>query len=153
MKFITKIKDDNNCTELINTNELQCWISQESIFDKTQPVIKSRRILGQNIDIQTVVKLLNDTRTDWDKNIEIHEEVFKVSQEISIIHSALKSPNVFISARDFIEKRIQFLDQGVYYSYSSSVPDSVLPQIKKYCRCITIFSITILCLEKNELVF
>eukprot|EP01022_Parablepharisma_sp_SALTPOND_P001623 TRINITY_DN106917_c0_g1_i1.p1 TRINITY_DN106917_c0_g1~~TRINITY_DN106917_c0_g1_i1.p1 ORF type:complete len:325 (-),score=-15.92 TRINITY_DN106917_c0_g1_i1:86-1060(-) len=154
LKFINDLKNDTaDYTEVINTKGLQCWTKYDSIFDKTKPVTKTRHVLGPNIDPLVVAEMLNNKRMNWDKNLERHEELMKISPSVSIIYTAMKSPSIFFQARDLVEKRIQLIEQDTYYAYFSSVPDSVYPVDKAYCRCDTIFAATVIRLEDGECVY
>lgn len=153
IKFINRLKDDiGGYKTIINTRELQSWLKNESLFDKTYPVLKSRHILGKNINPSLVVELLGEKRVTWDKNIDKYEETIRISPEVNIVYNAIKAPFAFIKARDFIEKRIVFNSEDITYIYCSSVPDYIYSQTLEYSRCTTIFSVMVLCEENKDLV-
>ena len=56
-------------------------------------------------------------------------------------------------AKEFIEKRIRFENNGNYYCYSSSIPDKDLLSKKQYQQCETIFNGNVLKKEENSYVF
>ena len=152
--FFKGVKDDTEgSTELINTPKLKSWMKRGSIFDQARNVILTKNYLGKDIDPAEVKKLLTSNRTEWDPNLTTHKEIIKVSDEVSVIHVALKSPNIFFQPRDFIEKRVQLTEDGVLYEYYSSVPEAILPPANGYIRADTIFSVNIFTVEDGECVY
>ncbi len=138
---------------MLNEPGLKSWFKRESIFEKTKPVIKTYHNFGKDINPLSVVDLLTNRRLEWDQNLAIFKEITHISDDVSVIHCGLKSPNMFIQARDFVEKRIQFLENGMYYAYCSSVPDEVWPPAKSFVRADTIFAATIITIEDGDCVF
>lgn len=132
---------------------LKSYSKYGSIFEKTKPVIKTRHVLGKNIDPSLVSDLLNGRRMEWDKNLAEFKEIAKVSPDVSVIHSVLKGKTLVFQARDFVEKKVQFYDCGAWYAYFSSVPDELLPVIATYTRGETIFSVSMICMEDGDCVF
>ncbi len=100
-----------------------------------------------------LVELLNGHRTEWDKNTVVFEELKRISAGLAIVRSAIRPPAFFLQARDFVEKRIQFVDSGVYYGYISSVAEEAFPPSKGYTRADTIFCVNIIGKEGNECVY
>jgi len=146
--------DNSEFKEIINTKTMTCYQKYGTIFDKKSiPLVKTKHIFGKVSEPFSIVELMNSRRTEWDKNIEIRTEVTKISNEVSIIYTGLKSPSIFIQPRDMLEKRIQFIDNNYYYAYFSSVPDSLYPIDKKFCRCDCLFSVNVIGVENGETVF
>lgn len=70
----------------------------------------------------------------------------KLSDEPSayIYHTWCKSPLILISERDFIEKRIEIVEDSFAYLFSFSVPKDLLPETKKVIRCTNYINIQII---------
>lgn len=49
-----------------------------------------------------------------------------------------------VSSRDFIEKRIMFMDRGVHICYVTSCPNEILAPKEKIVRCETIIGLNLL---------
>lgn len=139
--------------ELLNTPEVSTWIKWGSQFESKCPIIKTKCRFKGTIDPLDFLLYLNEKRKDWDKNIILLEEIAQISGEVTVNHYAVKSPLLFTKSKDFVEKRIQFFEEGTYYSYSSSVPNGVLPPTDQFQRCETIFSGTILAKEEDNFVY
>jgi hypothetical protein len=65
-----------------------------------------------------------DKRKKWD---DCYKDLKKLegNDDVYVIKSVLKSPIFIVSERDVIEKRIEFIDENIYYCFSSSLEDNV----------------------------
>ena len=63
-------------------------------------------------------------RLKWDDGIAQNIEIGRPNRHISVVHVVNKAALNFKN-RDFIDKRVFFKHQGVYYIYISSTPDEV----------------------------
>ena len=64
-------------------------------------------------------------RTKWDDGVAHYEEVCRHNKYITIVYIQNKAALNFKN-RDFIEKRVYFKENGVYYIYITFVPDEVI---------------------------
>jgi hypothetical protein len=79
------------------------------------------------------VKVLDDymnipeKRLKWDKSIRHYKIVERQNNEVYLLHYICKSPMLFVSERDVVDKRYDFYENGIYYDFSSSVKDDLIP--------------------------
>jgi hypothetical protein len=139
--------------QLLNLPDIQLWLKWGSPLNSTLPVMKAKYVFHEDINPVEFLSKLQISRREWDKNILLLDEIKNLSSEARIVHYALKAPLFFMKNKDFVEKRILFFNNGVYYGYSSSTPNDVLPVTDQYQRCETIFSGSILTKENNSLVY
>lgn len=64
-------------------------------------------------------------RKRWDDGLAQYEEVYKPSNNVQLVSIETKSPMNFKN-REFLDKRIFFKEQGVYYIYITFAPDKVI---------------------------
>ncbi len=60
----------------------------------------------------------------WDDGIAAYDEISRPNQYCQVVHIVTKSPLSYKN-RDFIDKRIYFKHQGVYYIYINFVSDDI----------------------------
>ena len=79
------------------------------------------------------VKLIDDymnipeKRLNFDKSIKSYNIVERHSEEVYLLHYVIKSPMIFVSDRDIVDKRYDFYEKDIYYDFSSSVNDDLVP--------------------------
>ena len=79
------------------------------------------------------VKLIDDymnipeKRLNFDKSIKSYNIVEKHNEEVYLLHYVIKSPMIFVSDRDIVDKRYDFYEKDIYYDFSSSVNDDLVP--------------------------
>lgn len=69
-------------------------------------------------------------RMKWDEGLATYQELSRPTKNCQVVYIVSKAPLNFKN-RDFIDKRIYFKHQGIYYIYITSVPDEVKPQTKE----------------------
>ena len=151
--MINEVETSEGFDKKLNEEHISVWTKQGSPFSNAFYVIKGKYTFGGNTDTLEFTRLLNEKRTEWDKNILQQSEIAKVSGEVDLIYTLVKAPVIFMQSRDFIEKRIRFFHEGVYYTYSSSIPSTEFQSSDKYQRCENIYSGAILMRENNEYVY
>jgi len=92
----------------------------------------------------------SNARLKWDNSIMEQNEIYKLSDEVKIVHYALKPPIAFMQARDFAEKRIFMFHNESYYVYISSIPNTEYKENKGQTRCQKFFECSLLRKENNE---
>jgi len=73
-----------------------------------------------------------ENRMKWDKNVKSiakfsnNEYGFKTNNVSYIVNTKFYSPfKLFMSDRESMNKRIEFIHEGVFYDYSSGIDDDV----------------------------
>jgi len=136
--------------EILAEENIKVWMKWGSLFESTSPLIKAKYIFDGTIDPKTLLFLLREERINWDKAYIEFKEAKKISNEVSLMHYVMKPPMFLMKARDFVEKTIRFEYNGIFYLYSSSVPNEVFAEIDQYQRCETIFGGSILTKEGDK---
>lgn len=144
----SQIKDNVTFTPLVNKNGFDIYINLNgSLFNKTQPMIKmfyeipkSSFHIKQPVTVKLLAKYMNDPdiRIKWDTSMKSYKIIERQNDEVYLLHYVYKSPMVFVSERDIVHKRFDFLEGGdeVYYDFSSSVNDDILAPDKDVMRII-----------------
>jgi len=126
------------------------WGSQ---FESTFPLVKARYVFKNTISPIDFLNLLREERKNWDENLLELSNLTIINPEVSIIHYAMKPPIFFMKAKDFAEKQIAFCENGIFYGYYSSVPNTAVPVKDQYQRCETVFGGNILYIEGDDIVY
>jgi len=134
----TEINDKTEYKPLVNKEGFDIYIKESgSIFSSEIPMIKMFYKLPKTKfkKKDTNVKLLEQymdipaKRLSWDSSIKEYKiiEKNKSKEEIYLLYTIYKSPIIFVSERDIIEKRYDFFENGIYYDFASSVKDDYAP--------------------------
>ena len=134
----TEINDKTEYKPLVNKEGFDIYIKESgSIFSSEIPMIKMFYKLPKTKfkKNDTNVKLLEQymdipaKRLSWDSSIKEYKiiEKNKSKEEIYLLYTIYKSPIIFVSERDIIEKRYDFFENGIYYDFASSVKDDYAP--------------------------
>ena len=104
-----------------------------------------------------VLRYLNFTkeRSSWDSQLKLYKilEGSEEGKEVKcLVHNWLKSPMFFVSERDFVDKRYEFIYEGKIYSFESSVNDELYPPKDSVTRMFDYMSIEEL-YEENNLIY
>ena len=131
-----QINDKSSYTSLVNKNGFDIYINKSgSIFNSEFPMIKMFYEIPKSSFTRkdVTVKLIDDymnipeKRLKWDKSIRHYKIVEKNNDEVYLLHYIIKSPMLFVSERDIVDKRYDFYVNGIYYDFSSSVKDDLIP--------------------------
>jgi len=139
--------------EIINTPELKLWIRCGSKLDPVLPIIKGMYVFRGDIPANVFLALLNEERGTWDKSIISQEIVEKLSENIYLLHFAMEPAFQFLPPKDYIEKRIRFNKNNIYYGYCSSIPDKIYPPRENFERGYTLFGGSILKQENGKNIY
>jgi hypothetical protein len=77
--------------------------------------------------------------------LEICKIIERINKEVYLLHYICKSPMFFVSERDVVDKRYDFYEGDVYYDFSSSTKDDLIPsdenivRITDHCSVCKIF--------------
>ena len=155
IKFIEDlINDKTSFTPLINKNGFDIYIKESgSIFSSQFPMIKmyykipKSSFTRQNVTVKLIDEYMNDPekRLKFDNTIRAYKIIERVNTEVYLLHYICKSPMIFVSERDVVDKRYDFYDGEVYYDFSSSTKDDLIPldenivRITDHCSVCKIF--------------
>ena len=80
--------------------------------------------LKKYISIKNLGKIIFESkfRIQWDNSMKLYENYYQEG-EILKCKGLLASPIFFISEREFITKRIEFIHKNTHYSFSSSIKE------------------------------
>ena len=81
------------------------------------------------------------SRTVWDDHFKEYTILKKLNQATETLKIITKKAMDMLEPREFYEKRTHFVENGVFYSYSSSAPDSFRPPKKEPIRAMDYFGI------------
>lgn len=135
--------------EMESTPEFTVWKRDGTLFDPNTPLIKARYRFKGDTDPEYCMSLLYERRMEWDKNL-LFNDLLVHTPGLSVVHYAINPPLPFMQPKDFIEKRISFVEDGAHYAYYSCVPDSVFPPKDDHERCHLIFGGTVLRKEGED---
>ena len=155
IKFIEDlINDKTSFTPLINKNGFDIYIKESgSIFSSQFPMIKmyykipKSSFTRQNVTVKLIDEYMNDPekRLKFDNTIRAYKIIERINQEVYLLHYICKSPMIFVSERDVVDKRYDFYEGDVYYDFSSSTKDDLIPldenivRITDHCSVCKIF--------------
>ena len=149
-----EIKQKDTYVNLVNKNGFDIYVKEiGSIFSNEIPMIKmyykiEKSVFNKkDIDIKTIDKYMNEPekRLKWDKSIREYKIIERQNEEVYLLYYICKSPMIFVSERDVIDKRYDFYSDGIYYDFSSSVKDDLKPideeivRMTDYCSLYKIY--------------
>lgn len=127
-----EIKYDSGYVNLVNKNGFDIYIKESgSIFNSEFPMIKMyykipKTIFNKkDINVKIIDKYMNDPekRLKWDNSIREYKIFERQNNEVYLLYYICKSPMLFVSERDIVDKRYDFYVNDIYYDFSSSVKD------------------------------
>ena len=155
IKFIEElVNDKTSFTPLINKNGFDIYIKESgSIFSSQFPMIKmyykipKSSFTRQNVTVKLIDEYMNDPekRLKFDNTIRAYKIIERINKEVYLLHYICKSPMIFVSERDVVDKRYDFYEGDVYYDFSSSTKDDLIPldenivRITDHCSVCKIF--------------
>jgi hypothetical protein len=74
-------------------------------------------------------------RSNWDKSMKSMKIVEGQTGSGYVVHTEMHSPIFFISERDIVDKRHQFIHNNILFSITSSVEDDLIPIQNGIVRC------------------
>ena len=131
-----EINSSNSYISLVNKNGFDIYIKESgSIFNSEFPMIKmiyklSKSVFNKkDINVKTIDEYMNipEKRLKWDNSIRDYKIIERQNDEVYLLHYICKSPMIFVSERDVVDKRYDFYEDGIYYDFSSSVKDDLIP--------------------------
>jgi hypothetical protein len=130
------INDKTTFTPLINKNGFDIYIRESgSIFSSQFPMIKmyykipKSAFTRPNVTVKLIDEYMNEPekRLKFDNTIRTYKIIERINKEVYLLHYICKSPMFFVSERDVVDKRYDFYEGDVYYDFSSSTKDDLIP--------------------------
>ena len=137
------IKNLQNLVFPVICNDNNVKISKRNFTDINEKIplirveiIKHKIFFTEVPSIQQIVTAITnpELRKKWDKNIKEYKIIGKLKKDSEIIRTVTNKQLSVIPEKEFYDKRIGFLMDGVYYLFSSSVPDGIYPSNTSYDR-------------------
>ena len=137
ISFLEKeINDNTNYKPLINKDGFDIYIKESgSIFSSEIQMVKvyykipKSIFIKKDINLKLIEQYMNSPqkRLVWDTSIKDYKIIERVNDEVYLLYTLYKSPIVFVSERDVIEKRYDFFENDIFYDFCSSVKDDYFP--------------------------
>ena len=130
------INDKKSFTPLINKNGFDIYVNESgSIFSSNYPMIKmyytipKSSFTRKDVNVKLIDEYMNDPekRLSFDKTIRTYKIIERINNEVYLLHYICRSPMLFVSERDVVDKRFDFYDGDIYYDFSSSTNDDLIP--------------------------
>jgi hypothetical protein len=162
--FESEINDMTEYKTLINKDGFDIYIKESgSVFSSEFPMIKmfykipKSKFIKKDVNVKLIDQYMNvpEKRLSWDSAIRDYKiiERDKEKEEIYIAHYICKSPIMFVSERDVVDKRYDFYENDIYYDFSSSVKDDFIPLEENIVRMTDHCSMYKMYEEKDEFNF
>ena len=130
------INDKKSFTPLINKNGFDIYVNESgSIFNSQFPMIKmyytipKSSFTRKNVNVKMIDEYMNEPekRLRFDKTIRTYKIIERINKEVYVLHYICRSPMLFVSERDVVDKRFDFYEGDIYYDFSSSTKDDLIP--------------------------
>ena len=130
------INDKTSFKPLINKNGFDIYVKETgSIFSSQFPMLKMYYKISKssftrsNVNVKLIDEYMNDPqkRLKFDKSLKSYEVIERINKEVYLLHYICKSPMLFVSERDVVDKRFDFYEGDIYYDFSSSTNDDLIP--------------------------
>lgn len=127
---------------------LKMFMKDQNEFSSAIPVTRCQIEIPFNLftQVPSVEKvgyaiISPDERTIWDHHFKEYKILHNLKGNSEIIQIITEKEMEILIPREFLEKRTHFIENGVFYSYSSSIPDNLLPPKKEPIRSMNYFGI------------
>lgn len=120
-----------------------CFTGETPILHVKYPINKS--LFNKPPSVNDIIKALFDPeqRVKSNANLKSCKVIDNCGNDATVQMSVTKG-NFIISERETIDKHVTFEHDGVYYHYSSSIPDELTPIDEKIVRVMNYFSCVII---------
>ena len=135
--------------EKYNKFGLKMFMLDKNEFSSTIPVTRCQIEIPNKLFTKGVPSyeevgnaIINpESRMKWDDNYSEYKILKKINNDTETIKIVTKKQLQMIIPREFFDKRTHFMDNGIFYCYSSSAPDSIRPPKKEPIRVLEFFTI------------
>lgn len=137
---------------ILSINESGSIFSEKAVIRMYYKFEKNK--LPNNTSIQDILEYTTYTnvRTKWDNQLKIYKVIEGDEKEKCIIQNWMKSPIFFMSERDILDKKIDFYENGILYTYESSVNDNYYEIPKDVIRITDFIFLTSITQNENEFI-
>ena len=148
------INDKTTFTPLVNANGFDIYIRESgSIFSSKYPMIKmyytipKSAFTRENVTVKLIDEYMNEPekRLKFDQTIRAYKIIERINKEVYLLHYICRSPMFLVAERDVIDKRFDFYEGDIYYDFSSSTKDDLIPldegivRITDHCSACKIY--------------
>lgn len=130
LKFIFNLQN-LNYIKIYDKNNIKISKRDSSDISDKIPLIRCEIIKNKSFynKIPNIQKLIDiiikpELRKEWDEDIIEYKIIEKLNDNSEIINIITKKQFNIISEKEFYDKRFGIYKDGVYYLYSSSIPDT-----------------------------
>ena len=152
IQYFNKLAQDNKFIrkfEKFDKFGLRMFMRDENEFSSSIPITRCQIEIPHNLFTKGVpsVEQVGLAMTDPEKRMQMdkHFKEYKILKSLNENTETMKiitnKAMQMIIPREFYEKRTRFVENGVFYSYSSSAPDSLRPPKKEPIRAMNYFGI------------
>ena len=126
---------------------LRMFMLDKNEFSSSIPITRCQIEIPKNLftnNIPSVEQvglaiITPESRTTWDSHFREYTILKKLNQDTETLKIITKKAMDMLMPREFYEKRTHFVENGVFYSYSSSAPDGLRPPKKEPIRGMDYF--------------
>ena len=153
------INDKTSFKPFISQNGFDIYVKESgSIFCNSIPMIKmyykipKSSFTRKNVTVKLIDEYMNDPekRLSFDNTIRSYKIIERINKEVYLLHYICKSPMLFVSERDVVDKRFDFYEGNIYYDFSSSTNDDLVPLEESIVRITDHCSVCKMYEEKDE---
>jgi len=159
LEFFSSIQN-LNYQNIYEENDLKISKTNSSIITDKFPLIrcqitKNKSFFAKVPSIRKVIDtFLNpEIRKKWDNNIKDYRIIEKINNNSEIVKIITNRQPPLISEKEFYNKRIEIENDGIYYLFSSSIPESTNFISLDYDKAINFLSLMIIKEEQGKFYF
>ena len=149
--FIKKYEDNYIHLSILNNNNP----------NNNSPLLRFEIILKKSLfkkKVPTIEELvypiiMPELRKKYDKNFKEYEIIKLINKNTAITRMVSANQLTMIAEREFLDKKTFFFDNGVFYSFSTSIPDSFYPPKKEPVRVLNYICAMIVKEDKENFFF
>ena len=160
LEFINSLKK-LDFSKKYESDSYKISIRDSSILSKDSLLIRYEAIIDKTLfqlEIPKITELFDAIKNPY-KNVKwnIYNKEYivieNVEENIDIVKKiSVKQMNI-IPEKEFYNKRIYFLNEGIMYYFTSSIPDSIYPPKDENYRGINYFEIIVIKEDNNNFLF
>lgn len=159
LEFFSRIQN-LNYQNIYEENDIKISKANSSIITDKFPLIrcqisKNKSFFAKVPSIRKVIDtLLNpEIRKKWDNNIKDYRIIEKINNNSEIVKIITNRQPPLITEKEFYNKRIEIDNDGIYYLFSSSIPESTNFISLDYDKAINFLSLMIIKEEQGKFYF
>lgn len=162
ISFIKNLENEKDFVrkfEKFNKFGLSMFMMDKNDFSTTIPVTRCKieipiSLFSTNVPSieQIGDAIINpNSRMKWDDNFKEYKILKQLNDNTETIQIITKKQMQMIIPREFYDKRTHFIENGVFYCYSSSAPDSIRPPKKEPIRVMDYFCVFSVSLDNKSI--